>query len=396
MTCWMSSGSAEADSGLVGQGGDPLGPQHRWKGAKHAWQAPGRHGRHPVHDHLAPGDLRAVDSHNRYDHHARVGQDLSGPIGLELYGAQGRSEGVAALPQPPRPVELQSSSRLRGVNHERPTGAEHQVVGVGPAGGGGQVMQDHPPCRSSGGKHRAVRCSPPPPVARRRRRGWAEPQPPAGHTVASRRLQAEPGHYQLPRTPLAAPMPRWRRSARAAPGPDGTSAAQPRHGLGGGARPTTSCTALHHRPIGAGASQSSSGSSVRWARMAWSRPGLSGRTEPLGRHRVEGEGSRLAMEASSGSASRRPARAGRPRARGSRWLVCSPAGAVVAGRRPLLGVERSTVRAAADRPWPGSLRSSRGARRISDGSHVGTGRSRRRLAPGPPRVDSAPASASRT
>jgi putative transposase len=32
-----SSGSVEADPGLVGQGGDPLGPQHRRELAQHAW-----------------------------------------------------------------------------------------------------------------------------------------------------------------------------------------------------------------------------------------------------------------------------------------------------------------------------------------------------------------------
>jgi hypothetical protein len=61
----------EADPGLVGQVGDPLEPQHRWELAKHAWQAPGRHDRHSVGDHLAPGDLGAMDGHDRY--HATPG-----------------------------------------------------------------------------------------------------------------------------------------------------------------------------------------------------------------------------------------------------------------------------------------------------------------------------------
>ena len=33
----------EAGPRLVGQLGDPLGPQHRWEGEEHAWQALGRH-----------------------------------------------------------------------------------------------------------------------------------------------------------------------------------------------------------------------------------------------------------------------------------------------------------------------------------------------------------------
>jgi hypothetical protein len=44
----------EADPGLVGQDGDPLGPQHRRELAEHAWQAPGRHHRHTLDDNLAP------------------------------------------------------------------------------------------------------------------------------------------------------------------------------------------------------------------------------------------------------------------------------------------------------------------------------------------------------
>jgi hypothetical protein len=76
----------EADPGLIGQADDSLGPKYRREGAKHAWQAAGRHDRHPVHDHLAPGDLSAVDSHHRH-HHLWVGQNLGGLVGLEPHGA---------------------------------------------------------------------------------------------------------------------------------------------------------------------------------------------------------------------------------------------------------------------------------------------------------------------
>ena len=34
MVCWLSSGRGEVDPGLVGQPGDPLGPQHYREGAK--------------------------------------------------------------------------------------------------------------------------------------------------------------------------------------------------------------------------------------------------------------------------------------------------------------------------------------------------------------------------
>jgi hypothetical protein len=60
-------GGVEADPGLAGQPGDPLWPQHCRELAKHAWQAPGRHHRHTLHDDLSPGHLGAVDGHDR-DH----------------------------------------------------------------------------------------------------------------------------------------------------------------------------------------------------------------------------------------------------------------------------------------------------------------------------------------
>jgi hypothetical protein len=59
----------EADPGLIGQVGDPLGPQHRRELAKHAWQPLGWHHRYPLGDHLALGVLGAVDGHDRQHCH---------------------------------------------------------------------------------------------------------------------------------------------------------------------------------------------------------------------------------------------------------------------------------------------------------------------------------------
>ena len=93
----------ETDPRLVGQSGDPLGPQHLWKGTQHAWQTPGRHDRHTVHHDLAPGDLSAMDGHDRHHHHHHVwvSQDESGLVGLKVHYAQRGSERIAAMPQPP-------------------------------------------------------------------------------------------------------------------------------------------------------------------------------------------------------------------------------------------------------------------------------------------------------
>jgi hypothetical protein len=78
MATWQaaggSSGGVEADPGLVGQDGDPLGSQHRRELAEHAWQAPGRHHRHTLDDNLAPGHLGTMDGHNRHHHHVGAGR----------------------------------------------------------------------------------------------------------------------------------------------------------------------------------------------------------------------------------------------------------------------------------------------------------------------------------
>jgi hypothetical protein len=113
-----SSGSSEAVSGLVGQGGDPFGPQDRREGAKQAGEPTGRHDGHAVGDHLAPGDLGAVDGHDRH-HHLGVGQDLGGSVGLEGHRPQDGGEGGAAMPQPTGWVELEAASILLGVHRKR-------------------------------------------------------------------------------------------------------------------------------------------------------------------------------------------------------------------------------------------------------------------------------------
>jgi hypothetical protein len=92
----------EADPGLVGKPGDPLGTHHRRKGVKHAPQTPGRHHRHIVHDDLAPGDLGAMNGHGTH-HHSGVDRDLGGLVRLVVNRAQRGVERIAAMPQPPRP-----------------------------------------------------------------------------------------------------------------------------------------------------------------------------------------------------------------------------------------------------------------------------------------------------
>jgi hypothetical protein len=111
----------EADPGLIGQGGDPFGPEHGRQLAKQAGQTPGRHDRHSVDDDFAPGDLGTVDGHDRRHGYPRVGQDLGGLVGLPRHRPQCRGEGMAAMPQLPGRVELEAAPILLGVDHEQPT-----------------------------------------------------------------------------------------------------------------------------------------------------------------------------------------------------------------------------------------------------------------------------------
>src|SRR5918994_2726756 len=140
--CRPSSSSAEADPGLIGQGRDPLGPQHRRELAKHAWQTPGRYDRYTLYDDRAPGDLGAVDAHVRHHRYARVGQDHGGLVGLERDGLESGGEGEAAEPQPPGRIELKAAAILLGVDHEHPTGPDRQMVDIRLAPWDGQVMED--------------------------------------------------------------------------------------------------------------------------------------------------------------------------------------------------------------------------------------------------------------
>ena len=83
-----------------------------------------------------------MDGHDRHHHHVGVGQDQGGLVGLERHRPQRGGEGVAAMPQPPGRVELQSTPILLGVNHEHPTGPDHQMVDIGLATRDGQVVHE--------------------------------------------------------------------------------------------------------------------------------------------------------------------------------------------------------------------------------------------------------------
>jgi hypothetical protein len=143
--CRLSGGGVESDPGLVGQLGDPFGPQHGREGEEHAWQALGRHNRDSIHEDLTPGDLGAMNGHDRPHDHARIRQDLDGLVGLPGHRPHGGGKGIAAMPQLPNRVQLQPASILFGVDHEHATGPDHQMINVGAAAGDGQVVQDRPP-----------------------------------------------------------------------------------------------------------------------------------------------------------------------------------------------------------------------------------------------------------
>jgi hypothetical protein len=219
------------------------------------------------------------------------------------------------MPQLPGRVELEAAPILLGVDHEHPTGPDHQMIEVGPAARDGQVMQDRPPAplqrvEQPGGAPLPGRTpSPGDGVG-----AGPESQTPAGHHGRQPAdHQTELGHYQAAEDPTGATDAEDGGDPPGqAPGPDGPLGCPgpPPPGLGGGARPTHRGLHphRHHRPIGAGASRSSSGSSARWARMACRSAWLSGRTEPLGRSwSSKGRSGTGHRELLPGGASRRPA-----------------------------------------------------------------------------------------
>jgi hypothetical protein len=151
----------------------------------------------PVDDDLAPGDLGAVDGHERH-HHLGVGQDPGGSVGLEGHRAQGGGEWAAAMPQPPAGVEPKSAAVLLGLDHEHPTGPITRWSRLARLPWTARSCRTAHPCRSSGESRRAVRRSPAAP--RRPSDGvWAglEPQPPAScHGRERANHQAEPEYQQ--------------------------------------------------------------------------------------------------------------------------------------------------------------------------------------------------------
>ena len=74
---------------------------------------------------LPQGNLGAVNGHDRHHDHVGVDQDLGGLVRLVVNRAQYRGERIAAMPQPPRPSELEAAAILLGVDHEHPTRTDH-------------------------------------------------------------------------------------------------------------------------------------------------------------------------------------------------------------------------------------------------------------------------------
>ena len=77
----------EADPGLVGQAGDPLGPQHRREPRNRLGRRVAATTGTPSMTTLPQGP-GAMDRHNRHHHHHVVdSQDLGGLVGLERHCA---------------------------------------------------------------------------------------------------------------------------------------------------------------------------------------------------------------------------------------------------------------------------------------------------------------------
>ena len=68
-----------------------------------------------------------MNGYDRHHHHVGVDQDLGGLVRLVVNRAQRGGERIAAMPHAPRPIELEATAILLGVDHEHPTGADDQV-----------------------------------------------------------------------------------------------------------------------------------------------------------------------------------------------------------------------------------------------------------------------------
>jgi hypothetical protein len=205
-----SSGGLETDPGLGGQGCDPLGPQHRRR-------SPSLLGSRRAATTGTPS-ATTLPQGTWVPWTARIGttttsgsvRDLGGLVSLKRHRPYGRGERVAAMPQPPRLVELEAAAILLGVDHEHLTRADHQVIGCWPgdAGGPGRAGPPTPaaPAQPGGG-----RCVAPPllPAARRRRPGG-----PVARRCQAWRAIPRARVLPVPARPTttATPWPPWHRS----------------------------------------------------------------------------------------------------------------------------------------------------------------------------------------
>ena len=164
--------------GLVGQVGDPFGPEHRRELAKHAWQAPGRHHRHPSVTTLPQGTRAPWTATTSTRHHTRVRQDdLGGLVGPRTtphtgWGRGGSGHATAA------PKGRAGGGRSTAWSRSRtPHRADHPVVRLARLSQEAQgPVEDHHPCIRS--NWLAVRAPlPAVPAARRRHGGSAGTAP---------------------------------------------------------------------------------------------------------------------------------------------------------------------------------------------------------------------------
>jgi hypothetical protein len=199
-------GGVETSPGPVGQLGDPFGPEHRRELAKHAWQAPGGHDRHPSTTTLPQGTWAPWTATNGITT-LGVGQDPGGSVGLEGHRAQGGGEWAAAMPQPPAGVEPKSAAVLLGLDHEHPTGPITRWSRLARLPWTARSCRTAHPCRSSGESRRAVRRSPAAPGAQATASGLGLNRSPQPAAMAASAPTTRPSRStsRRPRTPPPTP-----------------------------------------------------------------------------------------------------------------------------------------------------------------------------------------------
>jgi hypothetical protein len=296
-------GGVEASPGPVGQLGDPFGPEHRWELAKHAWQAPGGHDRHPSTTTLPQG---TPGRRGR----PRTASPLWGSARTRAARSASKDTALRVGASGQRPC----LSRPQALSRSRPRYCLDSITntprGQSPGGQGwpgchGRPGRAGPPIPAAPAGRAGGRCAAPrpPPAAQATASGLGLNRSPQPAAMAASAPTTRPSRStsRRPRTPHR--RRQWWRSAKRGSGsmqpirPPATAATSP---LGGGAR-AADAGSYPHRHHRASAGVKRRPRAARSSRVASGRRSGRRRTVPRSRpsRRSCARGARGAVDTTS-------------------------------------------------------------------------------------------------